>query len=99
MASLATVSINGDTLALAGVLDFESVLDVDMQGQQWLQDSAPSQCNVDLSKVTYSSSAGVALLLGWLRAAQIKQKTLHIQQLPANMAALAKVGGLDDLLV
>ena len=99
MVSLATVSINGDTLALSGVLDFESVLDVDMQGQQWLEDSAAQQCNLDLSKVTYSSSAGVALLLGWLRVAQIKQKTLHIQHLPANLAALAKVGGLDDVLV
>ncbi|MES2673916.1 MAG: STAS domain-containing protein [Pseudomonadota bacterium] len=99
MTSRAATNINGDTLSLSGVLDYESVLDVDMQVQQWLTDAAPSPCNLDLSQVTYSSSVGIAALLGWLRVAQQQQKTLHFQQMPANMAALAKVGGLDELLV
>jgi len=99
MTSRAAVTINGDTLALSGVLDFESVCEVDMQGQQWLQRVTASNCNIDLGEVTYSSSAGIALLLGWLRLAQQQKKFLHIKQLPETMAALAKVGGLEDLLV
>ncbi len=99
MTARATININGDTLTLSGVLDYESVLDVDMLVQNWIRDAAPSSCNLDLSLVTYSSSVGVALLLGWLRVAQQKQKNLRFQQLPATMAALAKVGGLDELLV
>ena len=98
MTPRATVSINGNTLTLSGVLDYESVLDVDMQGQQWLEGSAPAECILDLEMVTYSSSVGIAVLLGWLRVAQQQQKILHIQQLPATMTALAKVGGLDELL-
>jgi phospholipid transport system transporter-binding protein len=98
MASPATATINGDTLALAGVLDFESVLLVDAQGQQWLQSAAPEHCKLDLGAVTYSSSAGVALLLGWLRVAQQQRKSLQVLRMPADMHALVCVGGLDELL-
>lgn len=99
MPASATASITGDTLTLSGVLDFDSVLDVDAQGREWLEGDAPAQCNVDLDAISYSSSAGVALLLGWLRVAQQQRKTLKVLRLPADMAALARVGGLEDLLV
>lgn len=99
MATSASISINGDTLILAGVLNHETVLKVDKQGQQWLLESAPVDCKLDLSAITYSSSAGIALLLGWLRIAQQQQKNLCFLQAPASMIALAKVGGLEDLLV
>lgn len=99
MTARATVNIDGDTLTLSGVLDYESVLDIDIQVQEWLKNVAPSPCNVDLDRVTYSSSVGVAILLGWLRIAQQTQKMLRFQKMPANMTALAKVGGLEELLV
>jgi phospholipid transport system transporter-binding protein len=98
MAARATAEISGDTLALAGVLDFESVLALDAQGRSWLQGDAPSVCNINLGAVSYSSSVGIALLLGWQRVALQQRKTLHILQLPADMVALVRVGGLDDLL-
>lgn len=98
MAASATVVIAGDTLALSGVLNYDTVSAVDKQGQQWLQNAAPSQCNIELSGITYSSSVGIALLLGWLRVASQQKKSLHIQQLPASMLALARLGGLSDIL-
>lgn len=98
MAARATAEVNGDTLALSGVLDFESVLAIDVEGRRWLQGVAPSVCNINLGAISYSSSAGIALLLGWLRVALQQKKKLHIVQLPADMAALARVGGLEDLL-
>jgi anti-anti-sigma factor len=99
MDSAASISINGDTLILAGVLNHETVLEVDKQGRQWLLESAPVDCKLDLGAITYSSSAGIALLLGWLRITQQQQKKLHFLKAPASMIALAKVGGLEDLLV
>lgn len=99
MAAWASVSINGDTLILMGALDCETVLEVDQQGQQWLLEAETRECKLDLSAITYSSSAGIALLLGWLRIAQQQQKTLQFLQAPASMIALANVGGLEDLLV
>lgn len=99
MVTSASISIQGDTLTLSGVLDHESVLEVDQQGQQWLLESNTRECKLELGNITYSSSAGIALLLGWLRIAQQQQKNLHFLKAPANMIALAKVGGLEDLLV
>lgn len=99
MASWASVSIEGDTLTLTGVLDYETVLEVDQQGHQWILEADTRECKLDLGAITYSSSAGIALLLGWLRTAQEQRKTLRFLQAPASMIALANVGGLGDLLV
>lgn len=97
MSSSIAVSIEKNKLTLSGVLDYESVLTVDAQGREWLSTSAAQDCCLDLSLVTYSSSAGVALLLGWLRAARKEKKILRILPLPKNILALAKVSGLDNL--
>lgn len=97
-AARATIAISGDTLAVSGVLDFETVLELDEPALVWLRGDAPVQCRVDLAAVSYSSSVGVALVLGWLRAAIHAGKTLRIDNMPADIAALARVGGLQDLL-
>jgi phospholipid transport system transporter-binding protein len=97
MSSRAILSIDGNTLTLSGELDHESVLRIDVEGQQWLRSPAQVQCNIELNGVTYASSAGIALLLSWLRVAEQQQKTLHILRAPANLIALAKVGGLEGL--
>lgn len=94
----AALAINGDTLSISGVLDFESVLDIDAEGQQWLESTAPAQCEIDLAQVTYSSSVGVALVLGWMRAAQKADKSLKLKNIPADMLALASVSSLDAML-
>lgn len=94
----AAVAINGSILSISGVLDFESVLDIDAQGQQWLANTAPPQCEIDLAAVSYCSSVGVALVLGWMRVAQKLAKTLTLKNIPADMLALASVSGLDTVL-
>ncbi len=97
MTSGASLNINENKLTLSGVLDFDSILAVDAQGQTWINTVSTDDLMLDLSAVTYSSSAGIALLLGWLRAAEKRNKKLTILHLPNTMLALAKVGGLGDL--
>lgn len=94
----ASMSIEGDTLRLTGVLDFETVVGLDTQGREWLQGPAPAQCFIDLAAISYCSSVGVALVLGWLRCAQQQQKHLNVRHMPADMLALAQVGGLETIL-
>jgi phospholipid transport system transporter-binding protein len=94
----AVLAMNGGALSISGVLDFESVLDIDAEGRHWLADAAPAQCELDLAAVTYASSVGIALVLGWMRAAQNAGKTLAIKNIPADMRALARVGGLEAVL-
>lgn len=94
----ASLVISENTLRVSGELDFASVLPLAKQGEKWLMVDAPAQGVIDLSAVTYSNSAGIALLLGWLRIAAQQKKSLAIRHLPKDMAVLAKVGGLEDVL-
>lgn len=98
MTERAELTASADVLAVTGVLGFESVVGLEGRGVQWLREEAAASCAIDLGAVTYSSSAGLALLLAWLRAARQAGKRLRIRNMPAGMAALARVGGLDELL-
>jgi phospholipid transport system transporter-binding protein len=98
MVEQATLVTSAETLALTGVLGFVSVGELEPLGIQWLHEQAATVCAIDLGAVSYSSSAGLALLLAWRRAAAQLGKTLHIKNMPTDMAALAKVGGLAELL-
>lgn len=93
-----TLATGGGTASISGVLDFESVLAIDAQGLQWLAGAAPAQCELDLAAVSYSSSVGIALVLGWMRAALQAGKVLSVKNVPADMLALARVSGLDTVL-
>jgi anti-anti-sigma factor len=98
MAERAELTATADVLSVAGVLGFVSVVELEAQGVQWLREQAAQACTIDLGAVSYSSSAGLVLLLAWLRAAAQCGKTLRISNMPVGMAALARVGGLAELL-
>ncbi|MAX51974.1 MULTISPECIES: STAS domain-containing protein [unclassified Methylophaga] len=57
-----------------------------------------SDIEVDLQGVTESDSAGLALLLDWMRAAKNANKPITFKHLPEQMDAIAKASGLDELL-
>ncbi len=99
MAAPASLTIDGDTLRVAGRLDADSVLALHRGGLDWLNGAAPASCHVDLGAVEYSSSAGVALLLDWLRVASAAGKRLAFTNLPEQMASIVHVSGLETLIV
>lgn len=53
---------------------------------------------IDLANVTRSDSAGVALLLEWMRLGQRRDLEVHFFNLPEQMKAIAEVTGLSDIL-
>ncbi len=57
-----------------------------------------SNVEIDLSNVTRSDSAGLALLVHWMRAAKQMNKPLVYSHIPAQMLAIASASGLDELL-
>lgn len=57
-----------------------------------------STLQIDLSDVTRSDSAGLALLVHWMRAAKQAKKQLVFHHIPAQMLAIASASGLDELL-
>ncbi|MDP1526648.1 MAG: STAS domain-containing protein [Rhodocyclaceae bacterium] len=52
----------------------------------------------DLTAVDEVDSSGLAVLFGWMRAAEAQGKTLRIDNPPANLVSLAQVYDVSDLL-
>jgi phospholipid transport system transporter-binding protein len=53
---------------------------------------------VDLAGVRRIDSAGLALLVEWLRQAQHKGISIHFENIPSQMWAIAAVCGLEEIL-
>jgi phospholipid transport system transporter-binding protein len=54
---------------------------------------------VDLSGLTQVDSAGLALLLEWLRRARSRQGTLEFLAAPDRLRALARLSGTEEILL
>lgn len=92
----AHLRIEGNTFFLEGVLDFDSVVPL-----LPLLKNAMKQLDaieVDLAAVTYTNSAGVALLLDILRKAQEKKITVNYKNIPKDMQDIINLSGLQDVL-
>jgi len=81
---------------LRGDLTFATVNGFIKQGHAHLLAHAFEQVN--LAHVTHTDSAGLALLLGWLRHARKHQIPLRFLHVPSQLRALAQVGGVDAIL-
>ncbi len=57
-----------------------------------------AQLDIDLAEVTHADSAGLAVLVNWMRQAKQSEKNISFQHLPAQMLAIAKATGLDEIL-
>jgi phospholipid transport system transporter-binding protein len=58
----------------------------------------PATGVIDLERVEAVDSAGVALLLAWKRRAAAEGKPLAFAHLPASLASLAQLYGVEELL-
>ncbi len=81
---------------LHGQLDFASVVTLLAYSKRQFDWSAAIV--VDLKAVSDSNSAGLALLLEWMRLAAEQQQTLHFRNLPPQLIQIAQINGLQELL-
>ena len=58
-----------------------------------------SEMIVDLKDVTHVDSAGIALLIEWLGMANHQTKKLEYRNVPEQMLAIAKISGLEGVLI
>jgi phospholipid transport system transporter-binding protein len=81
---------------LHGELSFTTVMDLSRRSAPLLwQDESVT---LDLAGVTRTDSAGLALLIEWLRMAHRNGKAIWFRNIPPQMMAVAAVVGLDELL-
>ncbi len=57
-----------------------------------------TELNIDLSSVSRSDSAGVAVLVDWMRYAKQNNKEVVFHNIPAQILAIASASGLDEVL-
>lgn len=94
----ATVERDGTTLRIVGELDFDSVADLWVATGSLFEIAVEPVVQIDLSGVRRSNSAGVALLVEWLRQAQSRQSELIFSNMPAQMRAIVRVVDLETVL-
>ncbi len=89
------ITRDGDKLQLSGPLTLQTVKELYDRG---LQANGSTSLVVDLSRVEGVDSAGVSLLLSWLREAQHSGINVSFSNIPQNLMSLAKLYGVADML-
>lgn len=89
-------SLSESEAKLACDLTMHTVTAVLPQGIALIK-QAKTVWRLDMAAVQQVSSAGVALLIEWLKVAEKDGKTLEIQQLPEHMLSIIEISGLEPL--
>ncbi|OUR73460.1 sulfate transporter [Methylophaga sp. 41_12_T18] len=83
-------------IRVGGELSFATVSQVLEQTSRVFE--PVTDLKIDLAAVSRSDSAGLALLIDWMRTAQAANKSIVFQNIPSQMLAIASASGLDELL-
>ncbi|THF63760.1 STAS domain-containing protein [Pseudothauera nasutitermitis] len=89
------IRVEGDTLRLEGGLTMATAGALLAEGRSL---AAAGDCVLDLSAVSAADSAALALIFDWLRCARAAGHQLKVRGLPAGLASLAALYGVDALL-
>ncbi len=81
---------------VSGVLDASTAREVLEQSEARFEQC--TELDVDLGGVGESDSAGLALLIEWLRMARQGNKAIRFANVPAQIEALARISEVDDLI-
>ncbi|GMR07939.1 MAG: STAS domain-containing protein [Gammaproteobacteria bacterium] len=82
--------------ALTGVLSFQTVPAVWRQGLSMF--NGEDAVHLDLKGVSRSDSAGLVLLIEWMRHLRLQSREISFTNVPRQMLAIARVSSLDKQL-
>lgn len=92
-------TVVGETLMLAGALNLANMSRLLAETAAYVaQPTLPEALVIDFAEVTDVDSSGVALLLHWRREAQKLGKPLRYVHLPPNLASLAELYSVDEMI-
>lgn len=96
--SAQTISGEAGRFQVSGELSFSTVNAVLAQSRETLFAHPAGQLELDLGGVTRVDSAGLALLIQWMRMARAANCEIRFHRLPEQLLAIARAGELDGLL-
>lgn len=82
---------------VTGELDFSTVPRL-YADAAWIAAGEASNLTIDLGGVTRADSAGLSLLLSWMRRAHASQRLLIFTHVPNQLLNIARVSGVAELL-
>ncbi len=82
---------------VSGALTFETVPDLYRTSAGWFESAGG--LTFDLAQVTNADSAGLALMVEWLRRARAGNHALRFANAPAQVQTLIRINGLQDALL
>ena len=84
-------------IRVSGELTFTTVTALLARSQELLAQSGDN-LEVDLKEVERVDSAGLALLIEWMREARARDKDIRFFHLPEQLMAIAAASDLDSIL-
>lgn len=82
---------------LSGELNFDTV-PILVRETKAIFTSPSEHLNIDLSGISKTNSAGLALLIEWTRSAKHNNKNIVFKNIPEKMLAIARVSDLGRIL-
>lgn len=93
MSALNIVDLGSDTFAVQGELTFASIDRQSVKSTGFLKTA--KNITIDLSQVTNTDSAGLALMIEWIKVARANRTSLKFKGVPNQLLNLAKLSGFD----
>lgn len=84
-------------VVISGDLTFDTVGGLRLRGNDVLRGHSP--VTLDLDGVTRADSAGLALMVEWLKQARARDVDLQVVNMPEQMLAIARMSKLDSVLL
>lgn len=88
--------LGGGSFAVSGEMTFDTSEKILKASESLFNEH--TQIEVDLSEVTASDSAGLALLLEWVTWANHSVREIHFNEIPEKILAIAKTTEVEPLL-
>lgn len=91
----ATIRDDGDRLFVCGNLTIPQAARLLEAGRQFV---GSGDALFDLAAVEQIDSSGIAVILGWLRAAQAAGHSVKVANAPQSLRSIAKLYGVEEIL-
>lgn len=91
-------ALGSDRYRVSGVLDAFTTPKLLEQSAGHFSSQSSADIHVDLGGVTESDSAGLALLIEWLRIGRQRSQRFHFGNVPKQLAALARISEVEELI-
>ena len=92
------ISGEGGLFQISGELSFNTVNALLAESKTTLFATDSGQLDLELAAVSRADSAGLALLIQWMRMAREHHKEIRFHHLPEQLLAIARAGELEPLL-